>query len=376
MGPFGGPLVLDARTASPHFPGIGRYTVELARALAELPDGLQVSLLHGQAPDARLPRTLRGIVCGASPFGVRQHWAVRRALGDCGARIYHSPYYLMPIAPGVPSIVTCHDLIPLTVPGLFSPARRLAIRLAHAFAFRTASVIVAVSRATRDDVARLFPGHASKVEVVPNGSGFSRPADERRAARVRAQLGVPEPYVLVVGSNKPHKNLGVIVEAWRTMVGRRGDDAALPRLVFAGPRDNRFDEGGPGAQELRRAGRLVSIGIVPEDSMAALYSGATLFVCPSRAEGFGLPVIEAMGSGVPVACSRIPALTELAGGAAALFDPGDSESLALLLERLLDSPTERETLAEAGRARAASFTWAETARATFALYAQLLASRA
>jgi glycosyltransferase involved in cell wall biosynthesis len=83
-----------------------------------------------------------------------------------------------------------------------------------------------------------------------------------------------------------------------------------------------------------------------------------------------------MGSGVPVACSRIPALTELAGGAAALFDPGDSESLALLLERLLDSPTERETLAEAGRARAASFTWAETARATFALYAQLLASRA
>jgi glycosyltransferase involved in cell wall biosynthesis len=372
-----GPVVLDARAASPHFPGIGRVVTGLAGALARCPDAPRVMLLHGAEPDRRLLVTgLPGITCRSSPFDIGQHWEVRKRLRRAGARLYHSQYYLMPFAPGVPSVVTCHDLIPLVVPGLFSPARRLAIRLAHALAFRASSIIVAPSRSTRDDVARLFPGHASKVEVVPHGSDFSRPADESRAARVRAQLGVPEHYVLVVGGNKPHKNLGLIVEAWRTIVDRRRDGAALPRLVLAGPRDSRFDQGGPHADELRRAGRLISVGTVPDDALAALYSGATLLVCPSRVEGFGLPVIEAMGCGTPVACGRTPALVEVAGAAAALFDLDDAAALARVVEQLLESPAERETMRQAGLARAAAFTWERAARAMSALYARVLEGRA
>src|SRR5512140_2746988 len=130
-------VLLDARTATRHFPGIGRSVIGLARAFADGAAAPPPALIHPPSPDPRLPLDiLRGVVCGASPFGLRQQWEVRRLLRAQGAAVYHSPYYLMPYSPGVPAVVTCHDLIPLTIRGLFDPARRLAFRLAHAMAFR------------------------------------------------------------------------------------------------------------------------------------------------------------------------------------------------------------------------------------------------
>jgi len=372
-----GPTVLDARTASPHFPGIGRTAVGLARALAECPAAPRMMLLHGPNPDWRLPvAQWPAITCRSSPFGLRQHWEVRARLRRADAALYHSPSYLMPFAPGVPAIVTCNDLIPLTVPGLFARPARLAFRLAHALAFRAAFAIVVPSGATRDEVARLFPRHAPKLEVVPHGWEFAQAVDEDRCALLRRQLGVPDAYVLVVGTNKPHKNLRVLAEAWGMIASRRQGGATRPALVLAGPRDSRFDDGGPPAERLRAAGQLVSTGPVPDDALAALYSGATLLVCPSRAEGFGLPVVEAMGLGAPVVCSRIPALVETAGEAAALFDPTDAVALARLLEHLLEAPAERESMRQAGRARAGAFTWARAAGTMSALYSRVAGGRA
>ncbi len=333
-------------------------------------------LLLPAEPDARLQtgRLPAGVVCRSMPSEIRQQWEVPGHLRRAGASLYHSPYFLMPCVPGVPSIVTCHDLIPLTVPGLFGPAKRFAFRVAHRLAFRSASRIIVPSDATRDDVSRLFPGDAKKLEVVPWGWDFAPAAPADPAASLR-RLGVPDRFVLAVGSNKPHKNLRVLVDAWGETVGRLGDGASVPRLVFAGPRDSRFDQGGPKADDLQRAGRLVSLGPVPDDTLAALYSRAMLLVCPSRAEGFGLPVLEAMGRGTPVACSRIPALVESSGGAAALFDPDDTAALSQLLGLLLASPAERDALREAGLKRAATFTWARTAGTTSAIYAGVLGGR-
>ena len=144
--------------------------------------------------------------------------------------------------------------------------------------------------------------------------------------------------------------------------------------MLAGPRDRRFDDGGPTGERLKAAGHLISLGPVSDETLAALYGGATLFVCPSRAEGFGLPVVEAMGLGAPVICSRIPALVEVAGEAAALFDPTDAEALARLLEHLLDAPDERESMRQAGFARAAAFTWARAADTMAGLYERVIAA--
>ncbi len=370
------PIVLDARTASAHYPGIGRYTIGLARALAAHSDVPGLRLLHGPCPDARLPLSaMPGIVCRASPFDLRQQWEVRRALRDSGARLYHSPYYLMPFAPGVRTVVTCYDLIPLTVPGLFSPARRLAFRLAHALAFRAASAIIVPSAATGADVARLFPAHAANVEVLPIGWEFPAGSGEADGPGLRRQLGVPDDYVLSVGSNKPHKNLRVLVEAWSLVTARARNRAARLPLVLAGVRDSRFGEGGVAADALRRAGHLISLGPVPDASLAALYRGATLFVFPSIAEGFGLPVIEAMGHGVPVVCSRIRPLLELSGDAAASFEPNDAGALARLLEHLLASRADRERMREASLVRASAFTWERAARMTATLYGRILGER-
>ncbi len=371
-----GPIVLDVRTASSHFPGIGRTAIGLARALATCGATPPMMLLHGPHPDLRLPLARwPGVTCRSSPFSLRQQWEVRACLRRACAALYHSPYYLMPVAPNVPSIVTCNDLIPLTEPGLFGRPARLAYRLAHALAFRAASAIVVPSASTRDDVARLFPRHGRKLEVVPHGWEFAEAVDGGCSARLRGQLGVPDAYVLAVGTNKPHKNLRVLADAWERRLSRRRDGATPITLVLAGPRDGRFDEGGPAGERLKAGGRLVSLGPVSDEALAALYVGATLFVCPSRAEGFGLPAIEAMGLGAPVICSRVPALVEVAGAAAALFDPADADGLARLLEHLLEAPDERERMRQAGFARAAEFTWARAANTMSGLYERVAGGR-
>lgn len=371
----GATVALDVRTASAHFPGIGRYAVNLARAVASRAGGPRVLLVHGPSPDRRLPLSLvEGVECGASPFGVRQQWEVPGLLRSSGARVYHSPYYVMPFRPGVATVVTCYDMIPLTLRGAFAPARRIAFRAAHALAFRASDAVIVPSTATRDDVARLFPRTVPKIEVVPLGWEFA-PSDAGDTEPIAHRPPLPERYVLAVGSNKPHKNLRVLADAWAAIVARRRD-AAFPSLVLAGPRDARYDEGGASADRLRRDGRLVSLGPVSDTRLAELYRGATLAVCPSLAEGFGLPVAEAMGFGTPVACSRIPALVELAGEAAATFEPRDADALGRLLERLVDSPVEREAMSRAGLERAAAFTWERAASATSEIYARLAGGRA
>jgi glycosyltransferase involved in cell wall biosynthesis len=240
--------------------------------------------------------------------------------------------------------------------------------MAHALAFRAASAIVVPSVSTRDDVTRLFPRQCRKLEVVPHGWEFTEATDDERLLRMLRERGVPGAYVLTVGTNKPHKNLRLLAEAWEAMLNRRRGHRSGATLVLAGPRDPRFDEAGPAGERLKAGGHLVSLGPVSDETLGALYRCATLCVCPSRAEGFGLPVVEAMGLGAPVVCSRIPALVEVAGEAAAMFAPEDADALGRLLEHLLEARDERESMRQAGFARAAAFTWARAAETMSGLY--------
>ncbi len=369
------PVVFDARTASPHFPGIGRYTTGLARALAAAHGPRPLALLHHRPPDARLPLpALPGIACDASPFSLAQHWEVRRRLRAARAILYHSPYYLMPLAPGVPTVVNCYDLIPLTVPG-FDPARRLAFRLAHALAFRASAAIIALSTASAREIAAYFPAHAGKVRVIAPGRELPEleetPANRADPADASTPRG---PYVLAVGSNKPHKNVDRLVDAWAILVARRAGGDRV-RLVLAGPRDPRYGDGGAASDALSQAGRLVSLGRVDDRTLAQLYRGATLFVLPSLAEGFGFPALEAMSYGAPVVCSRLDTLVDLCGDAAAYFDARDAGQLATRLEQLLEEPEARERMRAAGRRRSAAFRWERAAGETASLYERVIGAR-
>jgi alpha-1,3-rhamnosyl/mannosyltransferase len=298
-------------------------------------------------------------------------------LRDCGARVYHSPYYLMPLAPGAPTIVNCWDLIPLVVPGLFGTARRLIFRAAHMLAFHAARLVVVPTEATRKDVVRFFPRSSRrKLQVVPLGSALTVTLSDEEAEARRGALGVPSAYLLYAGSNKPHKNLPLRVEAWAGAL--RADPGATSRLplVVAGPSDRRYPAAGAAARARGIGDRVLEVGHVDEATLAALYAGARLFVFPSRHEGFGLPVVEAMARGVPVICARTPALLEVAGDAAAWWPGGkDTGGLATLIVRLLRDAAERERLRDAGLSRAAGFTWKATACAMAGVYGRAEQSR-
>ena len=365
-------LVLDARTAADHFPGIGRYVVNLSQALVQVAPDLGLTLLHDPLASATrltLPNLPR-IACSASPFSLQQQWIVPRILRQAGATLYHSPYYLMPYLPGVPSVVTCYDLIPLLYPEYFTAAQRLIYWLAHALALRATRAVLTISEATQSDLARIFHLDPQRISVTLLAADESfAPCSRAQIAAVRVKYGLPEQYVLYLGSNKPHKNLPRLVRAWqisdlRSRISNLG-------LVIAGHWDKRYPEAAQLAEELDLKDQVVFAGPVSEEDLPALYSGADLFVFPSLSEGFGLPVLEAMSCGTPVMCSNTSSLPEVAGDAAILVDPLNTEVLAKTMRHVATQAELRHVMREKGLTQAIRFSWERTAQETLAAYNRL-----
>jgi len=380
-------FVLDARTATPHYPGIGRYVASLAAAMApQLARDEQLTLLA----DPRVPLEIAGTrtaTVAASPFSLSQQWTVPARLAELGATVYHSPYYLMPYRPGVPALLTVYDLIPLRHPEHSSARARLLFRWATRLALRTARHVVAITETARRDFIAAFGLPPARITAIPLAADPAfRPQGAQVAAALREKYGLPERFALYVGSNKPHKNLVGLVAAWAAATGTDTDLRPRParseeglgdaELVIAGAWDERYPEARQLAQSLEAPG-IRWLGPVPEADLPSLYSAATVFVFPSLFEGFGLPVIEAMACGTPVVCSNVTSLPEVAGDAAILFDPSaaDGEAsdapaapLRSALQRVLDDDGLRSELRGKGLARAAQFSWQHTAARTLELY--------
>ncbi len=184
---------------------------------------------------------------------------------------------------------------------------------------------------------------------------------------MRRQFALPDEYILYFGSNKPHKNLVTLVEAYATMAAETG-----ARLVIAGYWDAAYPESRRRAEALGLGERVRFLGPVDEADAPALYSGATCFVFPSRYEGFGLPVLEAMACGAAVACSNTSSLPQVGGDAALYFAPEDIDGLAHALRRLISDPVLRQTLAQKGLEQARRFSWSRTATQTLEVYRSLV----
>ena len=412
--------ILDARTATPHFPGIGRYVTNLARALVPLltPDE-RLTVLHNPAyPISLSPSdTVRTIPLAVSPFSLRQQWIIPRLLRSFHVRgvgspasraqlpassLYHSPYIAMPYWPGIPSLLTVYDLIPVRYPAYSSPRARFFIRWMTRLALRAARHVIAISEFTRRDFMAEFGLRPEQITAIPLAADPAfQPQPPETIAAMRARYDLPERFVLYLGSNKPHKNLTRLVEAWQMANQRiansewrttnREQQIAATRLVIAGAWDERYPEArelanSAGTKASSTNGRLpasshqlpIWLGPVPEADLPALYSAAAAFVFPSLYEGFGLPVLEAMACGTPVICSNTSSLPEVAGdpsagagpSAALLVDPLDTAALADALRLVLTDDGLRAELRRRGLARAARFTWPQTAAATLAIYRQ------
>jgi glycosyltransferase involved in cell wall biosynthesis len=364
---------LDARTVHPHFPGVGRYALNLARGVAtclEPSERLMVLRDPAGAPRRDFPDAdaVQVVDVALSPFTLRQQWMIPRLLRRLDAQLYHSPYYLIPFRPGMPCIVTMLDFIPMRYPQFFTPVQRLVFALSVRLAARAARLIIALSAATARDVERFLRVAPERIVIVPAAADpVFRPRSVAEVAALSARLQLPQRYVLYVGSNKPHKNLVRLIDAWARL-----QPQPFP-LVLAGPWDARYPDAKQRVASLDLGAAVRFLGAVTAADLPVLYAGALALVLPSEFEGFGFPVVEAMACGVPVVCSNTASLPEVAGDAAVLFDPLDAEAMARAIGAVLDDAGLQAELKRRGAERAAQLSWEQTAQATLRAYRRLLA---
>ena len=311
--------------------GTARHIRSLLDALERRPVSLHRYSFGGRSRAATIARDV-GWYLGALPLRARRD----------GVDVLHCPTFRAPVASNVPLVVTFHDLAVLRHPETFNRWTRTYSSALHARVAKAARRLIAVSEFTASELVVLLGVPARKITVVPNGVG------EPFRDKGQAAEGV---YVLAVATLEPRKNLPRLVEGFRRA---RLGGAELRVVGARGWGDVRL--GGDGVHLLGR---------VPDEELARLYRGARCVAYVSRYEGFGLPVIEAMACAAPVVAADVPALREVADGAAVLVDPDDAEAIA---RGLADALGRADELRAAGRERAREFSWERAADLTLEVY--------
>ncbi len=353
--------------------GIGRYLRCLYAALErDYGDRLEIGYFDGRSVSGVAPRPPRNLAARSkatdllwklppvAALGVRlaRHWQRELAFWRAarGYDVYHEAAFFPFRAPrGLPTVFTIHDLSLLTLPGHHPVERVRYFRMFFFKRLRTVSRFMAVSRFTKDEMVRVLGLDPHRIRVTWNAHEpeVFHPVDAPLPA------AVPQRYFLFVGTNDPRKNMHVIPKA----LALSGLDASLVTAGWSGWSRETMDGTPP-----------VELGYTDDATLAALYSKALALVYPSMYEGFGLPVLEAMACGCPVVTSRLSSLPEVADDAGVyLADPSDPAAMAEALRRVAGDEALRRELSQRGIARAADFSWAETARRTFEEFEKSLA---
>ena len=354
--------------------GIGRYISGLLPELAQLL-GRRLTVLASR-PDAAIVRALIGgepelLTVNARPYRLAEQSLLPLSLRRADLDLIHFPHYNLPLVKPVHFVVTVHDLFPFQFPEIHSgPLPRAVNQMLMRNAVRRAERIITPSAATALAVKQNFPASADRVLSIPEAADdrFQAARNPEGEAAWQVRLGIRPPYVFYLGQWKAYKNLPMLLDAFK-MLRRTHPNA---QLVIAGddPRHPEVRQAAAASPE----GSVVLPGRLPESAVPDLYRGAAVVVLPSKAEGFGLPVIEAMACGVPVICSDLPVLHELADGVATFCDPNDPDAFARAIAQTLDAPSTARAR-QLGIERAKSFTWERSARQTVEAYESALGVR-
>jgi glycosyltransferase involved in cell wall biosynthesis len=356
--------------------GIGTYVRSLVRSLAAI-DAENRYVLLAKPGDrdglSDLPDNFQVALESSPVYSIRELVALSWHLYRRKLDLYHSTHYVLPAWVQSKVVVTIHDIIHLLYPE-FLPSN-LAFLYAQRMIRRSLTRgdrIIAVSQNTRFDLMQHFDIDGEKIQVVHNGvdDAFRQRLAPEELQRWLRDLGVPQPYLLFVGNPaKPHKNLDTLVQAYAR--ARRMAQFDAP-LICVGSRQGSEFKIRSRAEYLGIGDRVRLLGHVAQEAMPAIYQGATLFLYPTLYEGFGLPVIEAMASGVAVITSNTSALKEIAEGYALLVDPLDLDGMAKAIAHLMGSPERRAAFVERGLRRAEEFRWDEMARKTLDIYLSVI----
>lgn len=329
--------------------GVATYTRELLQALVVSRRVDEIVLFDLDRDSTR--RDLFERELGPLPAQVTVASATRTELE--ALNLFHAPGFAMPPVGAPRHVFTLHDLTVLSHPHCHTLENRVRTLASISEALVRGATMLAVSRATREEAVRLLALPTESVEVVPPMLNpiFRVAGDRDTDARAAAHLGVREPYVLAVASLEPRKNFGRLLDAW-TSLGLTTGAHQLVVVAAEGWRQGRVRRR---LERMTGDGSVVKIGHVPNDVLAALYRRANGFVFPSLAEGFGLPVAEAMACGAPVVASRVSSLPEVCGEAGLLVDPENADEIASAIARLLGDQGLRRRLRDRGLERVRAF---------------------
>ncbi len=353
-------VLLDLRPVRGALHGIARYALELAGRLPRLRPEWRFVGLTGPAglPDDLGPLTPRlPLVRSAADFlSPLEQPALLASLAAARPHLFHATSFSLPALWPGRLVATLHDANHLALPGLYGPKQWLYYRAVVAPRARAASALITISEFSRDELAKHLRLSPYRFQVIPQGvSETFRPATAEEQAAARRRYGLPARFLLAVGNEKPHKNLALLAHLAPRL--------PLPIVLLAGK---------GAAARFGFPSSTLELPPVPESDLAPVYSAATALLFPSRYEGFGLPVLEAMACGCPVIASRASALPEVVGDAGLLVAPTDPHDWLSAVQRLVQESATRQSLGALGLERAARFRWDDCARRTLAVYERAL----
>jgi glycosyltransferase involved in cell wall biosynthesis len=367
-------IAIDARKLRDY--GIGTYIRNLLRHLSRLDHTTEYVLLCRPIDSdaaALLGDNFRIVTEKAPAYSLREQVRIPLALRRERANLFHAPHYVLPPLTPCRSVVTIHDCIHLRFP------QYLPSRIGYAYArgslwaaTHQADRVLTVSEASKRDILHYFRIPDQKIVVIPNAidERYNEAPAAEDIERVKERYQLNDPFVLYAGNIKPHKNLERLIEAFHMF---RRHEFEHVKLLIIGDEISKYATLRRTVHRLKLHKHVRFFGFVPDQTLAALYRLAAVFVFPSLYEGFGLPPLEAMASGAPVITSNVSSLPEVVGDAALLIDPYDPEAIADAMRRVLSDDVLRVQLRERGLVRARHFSWDRSIRRVHEIYEEVLA---
>lgn len=362
--------------------GIGRYTYELAKGIERLNcienfrffDGrLVLEKIPDENATASITHNLKSVLKNSS-VAIKVYQSLspiikKKALVKYNDYIYHGPNFILPAHAGK-KVATFHDLSPFKFPDYFEAKRSRYTRQEILKALKRSDYIITVSDFIRQELNQYFNYPLEKIQTTHLAASehFQQRSEEQTSPVLKKYHLEHQQYTLFVGTLEPRKNIISLIDAYQKLPAQLRN--AYP-LVISGFKGWKNEEILKKIDKAARAGWLVYLGYVPRSDIPFLFSGARVFCFPSEYEGFGLPVLEALQSGVPVVCSATSSLPEVAGKSSFYHDPKDVNCIAMQLETALSSDEHRYLAIEKGLIHAKNFDWEKCARQTVNVYTKL-----
>lgn len=369
-------IAIDASTISTQG-GPRTYVLGLLDALFRIDrENEYVIFYNDPCHLGRFPLAREIVLPGGNPVARlwREHLLLPLACRRERVDLLHCPKSAIPFFSPCPVVVTLHDLIPIRHPETEKFAARLYWRLQIPIAARRSDFIITDSEHARREIMTDFRVPADRVRAVmlAYDPAMLAPRDEAAGRAIRARYGLPDGYILYVGTIQPRKNLDTLIEAFHRLKSGGG---MTEKLVIVGRKGWLYEGLFARVRELGLGDDIIFTGFVPDEELPFIYDGARVFVYISLFEGFGLPPLEAMACGVPVVTSDTTSLPEVVGDAGIAVPPTDTAKVAEAIGRVLADPSLAASMGQRGMARARTFSWDATARETLEIYGRVAAGR-